>query len=67
MITRFEGKCIVCGELIYWTNPKEKPKVCFKRMCQTNYKYQQAHMTREGFVRDLKDIGIWKGSKNSKG
>jgi len=34
MITRFEKICPVCGEKFFWTNPKEDPEVCYKRMCR---------------------------------
>jgi len=63
MITRFEKICPVCGEKFFWTNPKEDPEVCYKRMCQTNYRYQQGHITGEGYMPTFKDIAIWKGSK----
>lgn len=64
MITQFEKKCPVCGDKVIWTDVKNEPQTCYKKMCSTNLRYQDAHTTSDGYVRDLKDIGTWKNSGN---
>jgi len=36
-------KCIMCGVNVPYWNPNDKPKICHKKVCITNYEYQKKH------------------------
>jgi len=66
MITQFKKTCPVCGEEFIFTNVRDVPTTCYKRMCQVNYKAYKNRSTLQGVKPDLKEMGIWSPSRDYK-
>ena len=48
MITVNKTKCKVCGEEVPYTNVKDVPNTCWRKMCQTNYTHSSGRTTIQG-------------------
>ena len=66
MITQFKKDCPVCGEEIVYTDIRNVPTTCYKKMCQVNYNAYKNRSTIGGVKPSLEEMGIWQPSKDYK-
>jgi len=53
-------ECIMCEEELVYTDPKERPEVCYRRECRSNLEYQKGHTDPlTGKKAKIKDIKKW--------
>jgi hypothetical protein len=64
MIETQKKKCPVCGEEFPYTDVRNVPNTCYKKMCQQNWKSYKNRMTTQGDSPDLKEMGIWAPSRD---
>jgi hypothetical protein len=66
MITQFKKKCPVCGDEIVYTDTRNVPETCYKKMCQVNYHAYKNRANTYGVKPDLEEMGVWQPSKDFK-
>jgi len=66
MIVQQKKNCPVCKEEILYTDIRNVPTTCYKKMCQANWSAYKSKSTSMGDKPDLKEMGIWQASKDYK-
>ena len=65
MIELQKTKCAVCGEDVPYTDVRNKPITCCRKMCKTNYIHAANRKTITGETPDPKEVGKWPTSESS--